>query len=292
MRKTTIAIPRDICEGARAEADRRGISLLDFVADALCRAIGITYDKDAPVVRAKREIPPELMARASEMKRLRFEQKWSLQTIADKYGLTRERVRQIVGNSGERFVNAPEKQIILENPDMTTEELSSIVDLSPETVRRYRQGTRYKIDGNSNVAVGTAWEEWAGRQLEQMGHCVKLMPYGSPFDILVNDKCRIDVKVCLAPREFASLRGMINPSWSFSTKKNGNDLDFYMLVIAPAKDVFIVPAGVVPSGGYKRGIRFAWPTERPEIGKYQQFHNRYDLIAERMQAISTPVPTA
>lgn len=279
MRKTTIAIPHDICESARAEADRRGVSLLDFVADALCKEMGAVYDKIAPV-RAKHRVPPELMARAAEMKRLRFEQKWSLQTIADKYGLTRERVRQIVGNSGETFVNAPEKQIILENPDMTTEELSSIVDLPMETVRRYRQGTRYKIGGDSNAAVGAAWEEWASDRLEEMGHSVKLMPYGSKYDLLVDGASRIDVKVSIAPRDYPSMRGMVNPSWSFNTKKDRIDLDFYMVILAPTKDVFVIPADQVPSGRNYRGtVRFVWPTNRPELGKYQRFHGRYDLIA-------------
>lgn len=40
----------------------------------------------------------ELAARAAEMKRLRSEEGWTLQRIADKYDMTRERVRQVVSN--------------------------------------------------------------------------------------------------------------------------------------------------------------------------------------------------
>lgn len=38
--------------------------------------------------------------RAAEMKRLRYKEFWTLQMIADRYGISRERVRQIIGNTG------------------------------------------------------------------------------------------------------------------------------------------------------------------------------------------------
>ncbi len=41
--------------------------------------------------------------RNKEMKRLRFEEHLTLQEIADKFGITRERVRQIIGNSGIKY---------------------------------------------------------------------------------------------------------------------------------------------------------------------------------------------
>lgn len=38
--------------------------------------------------------------RLKEMKRLRFEERWTLQQIGIKFGITRERVRQLIGNTG------------------------------------------------------------------------------------------------------------------------------------------------------------------------------------------------
>lgn len=43
----------------------------------------------------------EKLERMREMYRLRYLEHWSLQMIADKYDLTRERVRQILGNTGK-----------------------------------------------------------------------------------------------------------------------------------------------------------------------------------------------
>lgn len=45
---------------------------------------------------------PEEIERVKEMKRLRFELKWTLQKIASQYGISRERVRQLIGNTGTR----------------------------------------------------------------------------------------------------------------------------------------------------------------------------------------------
>jgi len=39
----------------------------------------------------------DIRDRNNEMKRLRWNEHWTLQRIADKYGLTRARVQQIVG---------------------------------------------------------------------------------------------------------------------------------------------------------------------------------------------------
>jgi DNA-binding transcriptional regulator LsrR (DeoR family) len=48
------------------------------------------------------EYGPKALERINEMKRLRFVEEWTLQQIADKYGISRERVRQLIGNSGSR----------------------------------------------------------------------------------------------------------------------------------------------------------------------------------------------
>lgn len=39
-------------------------------------------------------------ALVQELKRLRFEELWSLQMIGYAYGVSRERVRQVIGNTG------------------------------------------------------------------------------------------------------------------------------------------------------------------------------------------------
>jgi len=41
--------------------------------------------------------------RVEEMKILRFQENWTLKEIGKKYGITRERVRQLIGNSGAGY---------------------------------------------------------------------------------------------------------------------------------------------------------------------------------------------
>ena len=44
--------------------------------------------------------------RKAEMIRLRTEERLTLQQIANRYGITRERVRQIIGNTGHMKLNS------------------------------------------------------------------------------------------------------------------------------------------------------------------------------------------
>ena len=50
-----------------------------------------------------------LKKRNAEIHRLRMEEHWTLQDIADLYDLTRERVRQILGNTGHMGAHSKKK---------------------------------------------------------------------------------------------------------------------------------------------------------------------------------------
>lgn len=220
------------------------------------------------------------VGRTEDMKRLRHEQRWSLKAIGEKYNISRERVRQIIGNTGVKYINEPEKALIAESSHLTTKELAEIVDMPVSSVRILRQNTRYKHTEDTTLGFGLEWEERAAEVLRKNGYEVELQSYGKPFDILVNGKCRIDVKSTSAPRESDSIvKNCINPQWSFSLRECHHDVDFYVLIIAPTNDYFIVPSSEPPQyKGSVPHIRFSWPTSRPTIGRYQKYHNRFDLI--------------
>jgi hypothetical protein len=52
--------------------------------------------------------------------------------------------------------------------------------------------------------------------------------------------------------------------------------DFYVFVIAETQDMFVVPSRDVPEN--RAQIAFCWPSLRPELAKWQKYHNRFDLI--------------
>lgn len=270
----------------------------EYVSDLENRAIAARATLDATKNDSNyrsRSTPPKRIghggidtARTDEVRRLRYDQKWTLAEIGKKLGISRERVRQILGNTGYGFKRSVEKEIAINSPDLTTAELADILEIPKSSVSSYRRGIRHRIDLTSSAGVGSLWEERAAERLNSLGYATELQPHGAPFDILVNGKCRIDVKVCLKQNHSPSLVYIKSPLWGFSIRENRNDTDFYIFIIGPTEDFFVVPSTETPDARlYKSGVRFVWPTSRPTMGKYQKFHNRFDLIDEWLVAAAS-----
>ena len=104
------------------------------------------------------------------------------------------------------------------------------------------------------------------------------MPNRHPFDILLDNGIRINVKSAWSGRIPPSQIGKcINPSYHFNLLCNKlNNADIFILVIPDTKDMFIIPADILPKS--VTNITMCWPTARPEIGKYQKYLNRWDLL--------------
>lgn len=269
----------------------------EYVSDLENRAIAARATLDATRNDSNyrsRSTPPKRIghggidtARTDEVRRLRYDQKWTLAEIGKKFGISRERVRQVLGNTGYGFKRSVEKEIAINSPDLTTAELADILEVTKSAVAAYRKGIRHKIDLASKVGVGSLWEERAAERLNSLGYATELQTHGRPFDILVNGKCRVDVKVCLKQRQSPSLSRTKNPLWGFSLRVDHADVDFYIFVIEPTEDFFVVPVAETPVAKYKPSVRFAWPTSMPTLGKYQKFHNRFDLIGEWLAAAAS-----
>lgn len=238
-------------------------------------------------------LSPENQARREEMRRLRFEEKWPIRKIGEHYGISRERVRQIIGNSGAKCGGFNYRPALGDDQDLewvqktlgkTNAELATELGLSEITIGRYRHMYRHAVEPGCALGVGAKLEEWVSDRLWRKGIANKLMPVNHPFDILAGGNIRIDVKSTSSIRVPSNDR-MVNPQYSFRVRKNRRDkADFYVLVIAETEDVFIVPASVVPAS--QECIVFAWPTERPEIAKWQNYHDAWDLIETALETAS------
>lgn len=221
---------------------------------------------------------PENEQRRKEMIELRFEKMLSLQEIGNLYGLTRERVRQIIGNTGYGFGEGHRnKQFILSYPERTNRELASVLGLSIEKVCRVRKNTVYQIDERSSVGRGQAATRMAQSLLETEGFKTELQPKGTPYNLLVDGRCRI--RVCSAnhpvdpPSRKATKR---SPLYQFNTTRV-TGADFCLFIITSTQDVFIVPTARVSGAS---SVIFAWKPIHWHKRGYQQYHNRYDLIRE------------
>jgi hypothetical protein len=215
--------------------------------------------------------------RDEEILRLRLVEGWKLIDIGNKFGISSERVRQIVGNTGFLSAEMMREKITAADPMESNPELANRLDVGLATISHYREGW-HTIKGDSSTAKGNDWEKWAAEEIEKRGHLAELQPFRTHFDILVDDCIKVDIKSatsCFPP----SFQGrMKNPRYSFHLRKQeGRDpIDFFFCIAIESEDVFIIPYDALPMP--KGWLAITWPTARPEIGKYQKYHNRWDLL--------------
>lgn len=218
--------------------------------------------------------------RTAEMLRLRHQEKWTIQQIGDRYGISRERVRQIIGNTGRyasKYTNTLKNESWLDaHKDKTNNELASMLSTSSECISMYRGKTRHAISPDSFVGYGAAVEGVVSDHLRGLGIENQLMPVRHPFDILAENGARIEVK-----SRFCPMRGdwhIGRSIYAFNVIK-GNKLpdyaDFYILVIAVEDPVyFVVP---VPDVRWQKSLYVTWPRTY-ENCKYSKYHNAFDAI--------------
>lgn len=226
---------------------------------------------------------PRDRERVKEMRRLR-DNGATIAAIGEIFGVSRERVRQLIGNTGRKsdeIIRLERQRIIDTNRDLTTPELEAKmgIKISGHGKRNYH----HPIAGDNSCSRGNIAETMAAELLRKHGFGVELMPLHHPFDILVNGSIRVDVKAASNPSKSPSIISRtISPMWRFRVKQNTrHKCDFYFLLIAETQDVFIVPSKDVPD---KRDtLAFCYPTERPELAKWQNYHDAYDLIEEKAQ---------
>lgn len=241
------------------------------------REKGIEYKRASRITEEDKQRRAEMLAMREQGK--------TLQEIGIAKGITRERVRQIVGTQakGRRMevMHNKVKQALTQEVDLTAQELAGELGVSEALVRKLSSGKRFKIkDENSAVGKGAKWEEWVHEILVSRGIENQLMPHGHPFDILALGKVRIDVKA----RE---VRGttVVRDAYTFSIRNIGN-ADFYVFIIPEHQRVFVVPASMDLS----TCIRIPWPPKKRKT-KYIEFGERWDLIERFASGEEIPVPT-
>lgn len=220
----------------------------------------------------------ELDERKKEMLRLRYAELWTLKEIGDKYGITRERVRQIVGSSGYKSAKSERlKKEIRAHIDKTNNELAEEMELAVSTIIKYRGGQRHKLEPGSPAAIGAMHERIAKELLVQNGFVAELMPHNHPFDILVNGIIKIDVKS--SPNEWnppSIKKRKKSNAWQFNIRNVSTDSCDFIFCITGNDGHFIIPPAVIP----KRSDNLIIFYPASKRTKYEQYLNRFDLLDE------------
>jgi predicted DNA-binding protein YlxM (UPF0122 family) len=220
------------------------------------------------------------MLRNDEIKKLRFEENWTLQEIANKYDISRERVRQIVGNSGYQIRGASQALSLPDNPLLT---ISELFNFAKSKIRHMNINIlKSKIASQHHAVIGSIGEDGeivVHNKLNEMGIKNSLMPFGYKFDIITDKGITIDVKTCL--RKFKPHKNNKSTYYRFSIRTNTkNDCDIFIFYAVKDKRFWIVPYSVLPKTEAvcivaDLGVR-SWETSN--VRSLEKYENNFSLL--------------
>lgn len=238
-----------------------------------------------PPTTTRKELIEQARARRTEMRQL-YERGISYQGIADIYGVSRERVRQIIGGvvtktghhrtpavyeararvEAERYVTAQA------HPELTTPELAKMLGVTKTS--KYWGGIRHATN-NANTKKGGEIEEYVSDLLTCNG-IKHTLTNSRPFDIILEDGRTIEIKSRHKSQDTAISKNFYFFCLYHRSRKNAEKADFYILVVVNGKrDVFIIPQSDIPAS---MAISFCWPAGSYARGKWHKYHNRFDLL--------------
>jgi hypothetical protein len=217
----------------------------------------------------------KLVDRNKEMHRLRFEELLPLSQIGKKFGVTRERVRQILGNTGNGFIRRRHERQILSQPEKSTSMLAKDLGLNNHTIYNYRANTCYKKSGNPGICdeqVNHISDKLYNLDIDHIKVCKKLH-----YHIVIYPNIKISVRVATKRWEAPSLK-FASPAYRFRVHGLEN-VDFIIFVIAKTEDFFIVPQSEIFA---RDTVAFCWPCNNTtgRGSPYRKYHERWDLLQQ------------
>lgn len=220
------------------------------------------------------------LSRKDEMIEMR--KTMTLQEIADKFSVSRERVRQIIGNTGRNDKTDEKILYVRANPQKTNSEIQK------DLAKIYGKGLGSKISaawGGMRHSLGGGWakpgseiENLVSKKLTSLGIENKQMPHLHPFDIMLDNGLKVDVKASFIEQKTSKTQRHTMYGFSVQKNKRGDYCDFFICYIAKTGDYFIIPNNEVNTVSR---IYIAWPTPERSWSKWASFHNRFDLLKTR-----------
>lgn len=210
---------------------------------------------------------------------LRHDKKMSLQEIADLYGVSRERVRQKIGNTGKDFLY---KNIKLPNnpEEMTRQSVLETLEngRGKKNIIQLLSKIHHKINHGSSAGSGNEAEFIISKMLNSDGILNSCMPLNNPFDILLDNGLRVDVKSTKIKWSADPKRK--TPMYKFGVKKDtrGDYCDFFICYIFETQDFFVIPNQAI---GMVESLYIGWPKSDRSWSTWHQYHNRLDLLRQK-----------
>lgn len=224
--------------------------------------------------------------RKIEMERLRFEERASTAQIGKKFGVSGERVRQIIGNTSHligiysRYSNTLHNQEwMAQRSDKTHKEIADEIGCHARYVDGFRLDREYPYKPNSVLGKTKNKILYVKDVLSNLSELnVIVMPRQSPYNLLANNDTCISVRVCMSGWNPPSQKKK-SPAYRFRLN-NKIYTDFYVLIIDDREnDVYA--EFIVPTEDIRYSAEFAvfcYPALYSNKSKYLKYRDRWDLI--------------
>jgi hypothetical protein len=192
------------------------------------------------------------------------------QEISYKYGISRERVRQIIGNTGRNFL----REWTIKNTDpevlknLTTEQALAL--RGTKIVIRELLGKISHPCRGGYCKSGQDAEHLVSNKLSELGIKNHLMPNKSPFDIDAGG-IRVEVK---SPIIRSHPKSQYSGYYRASNLKGGSDTDVFVIVVEDS--FYVIPS--IEIGKTANTIRIYYPPNTRHTSKWSKFINRFDLL--------------
>jgi transcriptional regulator with XRE-family HTH domain len=212
--------------------------------------------------------------RIEEMKRLRKEKNWSLDKIGVFFGISRQRVFQILGKDGNYFTSYHTEKA---RDFLSLDQSKTTSEIRKETgkINVNWHGLRHKLDGKSQK-LGAEIEVFISDLLKKKG-IPNNLTNGRKVDIVLGNGKTIEVK----SRSKTHANKFSENFYYFPVLRNSEKkADFYILVILKQdeKAVFVIPRNEVPEHG---GIGFVYPP-RKNSKNWVVYKDRFDLLTQEL----------
>jgi len=225
------------------------------------------------------------MNRTAMMYKMRQDEKKTLREIAEIFGVSKQRIQQILGNTEhirEERIQQRDGDIRKCSLDMSDVEVSEFMDVSLDIVKRARKGLRRKIDGmgGSNLEIGEQAQSMMSVRLAEMGFDNELMPRHHAFSIRLFNGNRLNVKKATLVHPPSS------PYPFFSVGAPNKDSDYLIVVgyFDGEEYVYVVPTEIAIRHSYMSRIRLC-PFAGSSMSKrghsriFDEYINRFDLLS-------------
>lgn len=182
---------------------------------------------------------------------LRNDSGMTFREIAGRYGVSHQRVQQVIGGDGKTFRDKfIAKKVKIDSTTTTDQALNFLGGKMKSAISRALHKIHHGISGNSQLSVGDLGERIVSEKLFSNGVQHTLQPLMQSVDIITESGISIDVKTAKSPCKTSKFQKGLMYKFAIRKKEKGDYCDLFAFYILPLDFVFFVPSNLFKNTDY------------------------------------------